>query len=84
MGIILHLYGYRMYEVIKSLNMFFSVELSVDKWPSDYIARLPIKETWVQDHKVAPKSTQHLILLRSVKCVPGTPGNLVVKSCKAF
>ena len=34
----------------------------------------------VQNHWVALKSTQPFILPRSIKCVPGIPGNLVVKS----
>ena len=39
-----------------------------------------IQRTWVQNHCVAPKSTQPFILPRSIKWVPGTPEDWVVKS----
>ena len=40
----------------------------------------PIQESHVQNHWVAPRSTQPFILPRSIKWVPGISGNLVVKS----
>ena len=43
-------------------------------------AGLPIQRSHVQNHWVAPRSTQPFIFLRSIKWVPGISGNLVVKS----
>ena len=40
----------------------------------------PIQGSRLQNHWVAPRSTQRLILLRSIKWVPGISGNLVVES----
>ena len=40
----------------------------------------PIQGSRVQNHRVAPRSTQPFILPRSIKLVPGNSGNLVVKS----
>ena len=41
---------------------------------------MPIQWSCVQNHWVAPRLTQPFILLRLIKWVPGTSGNLVVKS----
>ena len=52
-----------------------------EQWPSGYSAGLPIQGSRVQNHKVAPSSTQPSILSRSIKWAPGISGNLVAK-CK--
>ena len=43
-------------------------------------ARFPTQVSRVQNHLVAPRSTQPFILPRSIKLVSGISGNLVVKS----
>ena len=43
-------------------------------------AGFPILKSCVQNHWVAPRSTQPFILPRSVKWVPGISRNLLVKS----
>ena len=45
---------------------------------------MPIQRFRVQNHWMAPRSTQPFILLRSIKRVPGIFGNLVVKSKLLF
>ena len=52
----------------------------MEQWPSGEGVGFPIQGPHVQNHWVAPKSTQPLILQRSIKQVPGISGNLVVKS----
>ena len=52
----------------------------MEQWPSGQGAGLLIQGSRAQNHWVAPRSTQPLILPRSVKCVTGMSGNLVVKS----
>ena len=51
-----------------------------EQWPSGQGVGYPIQGSRVQNHWVAPWSTQPLILPRSIKWVPGISGNLVVKS----
>ena len=51
-----------------------------EQWPGDKGARFPIQGSCVQNHWVAPRSTQSFILLRWTKWVPGISGNFVVKS----
>ena len=43
-------------------------------------AGFPIQGSPVQNHWVAPSSTQPFILPRSIKWLPGISGNLLVKS----
>ena len=52
-----------------------------EEWPSGYSAELPIQGSRVQNHQVAPSSTQPSILSRSIKWAPVISGNLVAK-CK--
>ena len=63
-----------------NLVIIFCLVRFMEQWPSGYDAGFLIQDTRVQDHWVAPISTQHFILRRSIKWVPGIPGNLVVKS----
>ena len=49
----------------------------MEQWPSGQGAGFPIQGSHVQNHWVAPRLTQPLILLR---LIPGISGNLVVKS----
>ena len=52
----------------------------MEQWCSGQGAGFLIQGSRVQNHWVAPRSTQPFILPRSVKWVPGISGNLVVKS----
>ena len=45
-----------------------------------YGAGFPIAGSWVQNHLLAPRLVQPILYPRSVKWVPSTPGDLVVKS----
>ena len=56
------------------------LKVIVWKWPSGEGTEFPIQGSWVQNHWVAPRSTQLFILWRLIKCVSGTPGDRVVKS----
>ena len=51
-----------------------------EQWPSGQGAGFPIQASRVQNHWVAPRSSQPFILPRSIKWVPEISGNLVVKS----
>ena len=48
--------------------------------PSGQVAGFPIQGSRVQNHRVAPRSTQPFILPRLIKLVPRISGNLVVKN----
>ena len=52
----------------------------MEQWPSGQGAGFPIQMSHVQNHWLAPRSTQPFILVRSVKLLPEISGNLVVKS----
>ena len=52
----------------------------MEQWPSGQGAGFPIQRSHVQNHWLAPRSTQPFILVRSVKLLPEISGNLVVKS----
>ena len=43
-------------------------------------ADFPIKGSWVQNHCLAPRSTKSFVPPKLVKWVPGTLGDLVIKS----
>ena len=66
----------------KWLDFKGNVELNALKMKvtSGLGAGFPIQGSRVQNHWVAPRSTQPFILPRSIKLVPGISGNLVVKS----
>ena len=57
----------------KWINTFWSNGLVVK------VAGFPIQGSQVQNHWVAPRSVQSFIFPRSIKWVPGYPGNQVVK-----
>ena len=63
--------------LLSSLTIFL---LSYYLWPSGQGAGFPIQGSRVQNHWVAPRSTQPFIFLRSIKWVPRISGKLVVKS----
>ena len=60
--------------------MYAYSDMECDRWPSSQGAGFPIQGSRVQNHWVAPRSTQPFILPRSIKWVPGISGKLVVKS----
>ena len=58
------------------LNHSFSME----QWSNGLGAGFSIQGSLIQNYWVAPSSSQRFILLRSIKGVPGTPADLVIKS----
>ena len=65
--------GYTLYLTLLLITL-------MEQWPSGQDAGFPIQGSRVQNHWVAPRSTQPFILPWSIKWVPGISGNLVVKS----
>ena len=51
----------------------------MEQWLNGWGTGLPIQRFWVQNTRVAPRSTQSLILLRLIKWVPGTCEDLLVE-----
>ena len=56
---------------LTSFSPFFPFWLHLEQWPCGYGAGFPIHGSRVQNHWVAPTSTQPFILPRSIKWVPG-------------
>ena len=53
---------------------------TMERWSDGLVVKLLDSPSRVQNHQVAPRSTQPFILLRLIKWVPGISENLVVKS----